>query len=413
MNPTPEPRKVIPLRAEPAPSPMPAGSPLRNAYALAEPSSRDDLVRVGRGTPMGELLRRYWHPVGMAADAGATPREVRVLGEDLILFRTGQGVASLLYPRCAHRGTSLVYGKVEDDGIRCCYHGWKFGADGACLEQPCEPGGGAQRHKVFQPGYPVQERYGLIWAYMGPPERQPVLPSYEPFENLAPGEFIETDDTSIGGGGPVIVDCNWFQHWENVVDPWHVLVLHGTFSGAQFTEVMLRAPTIRFDYTPLGVKVTSLRTLEDGATFRRITEVGIPTLRVVPNPRVGKFERVESIGFVLPIDDTHFRIYTVGRVREPGELTAFRSRQGGKRWAELTAEEHRAFPGDYEAQVGQGAITFHSEEHLATSDQGIAMLRRMMKQQADVVAKGGDPAGVSFDPSDAMIRFEAGNFREA
>ena len=405
MNSPREHRHVIPIKAGPT-------APARNAYTLAPPTSRDDLVRVGRGTPMGELLRRYWHPVGMAADAGGTPRQVTVLGEDLILFRSGQGEVGLLYPRCAHRGTSLIYGKVEDDGIRCCYHGWKFGPAGQCLEQPCEPQGGKLRHKVFQPGYPVQERYGLIWAYMGPPDRQPVLPLYEPFENLQPGEFIEADDTSIGGGGPVIVDCNWFQHYENVVDPWHVLVLHGTFSGAQFSDVMLRAPAISFDYTPVGVKVTSLRTLEDGATFRRITEVGLPTLRVVPNPQVGKYERVESIGFVLPIDDTHFRIYTVGRVREKGELTAFRSRQKGKRWAELTPEEHRDFPGDYEAQVGQGAITFHSEEHLATSDKGIAMLRRMVTQQMELVAKGGDPAGVSFDPADAMVSFEAGNFRE-
>ncbi len=408
MNSPHEHARIIPIHADP----RPATQPVRSAYERPAPSSRDDLARVGRGTPMGELLRRYWHPVGLAADAGAIPRLVTVLGEELILFRSGQGEVGLLYPRCAHRGTSLIYGKVEDDGIRCCYHGWKFGPAGQCLDQPCEPEGGKVRHKIFQPGYPVQERYGLIWAYMGPPRKQPVLPLYEPFENLLAGEFIEADDTSIGGGGPVVVDCNWFQHWENVVDPWHVLVLHGTFSGAQFTDVMLRAPTITFEATPIGVKVTSLRTLEDGATFRRITEVGIPTLRVVPNPQVGKFERVESIGFVLPMDDTHFRIYTVGRVREKGELTAFRSRQKGKRWAELTPGEHREFPGDYEAQVGQGAITLHSEEHLATSDKGIALLRRFMKQQMDLVAGGGDPAGVSFAPADAMVRFEAGNFRE-
>ena len=403
--------QIIPITSVDAtPDPV---TPVRSAYNLPGPSSRDDLTRVGRGTLMGELLRRYWHPVGTTQDACDTPKQVMVLGEELILFRSGKGQPGLLYPRCAHRGTSLIYGKVEDDGIRCCYHGWKFGPNGQCLDQPCEPDGGQHKGKVTQPGYPVAERYGLIWAYMGPPNKQPVLPAYEPFENLQDGEFIEADDTSIGGGGPVVVDCNWFQHYENVVDPWHVLVLHGTFSCAQFSNVMLRAPTISFDYTPLGVKVTSLRTLEDGATFRRITEVAIPTLRVVPNPQVGKYERVESIGFVLPMDDTHFRIYTVGRVREKGELTAFRSRQKGKRWAELSAQEHRAFPGDYEAQVGQGAITYHSEEHLATSDKGIAMLRRMVTQQMALVANGEDPAGVSYDASSALIRFEAGNFREA
>ncbi len=385
---------------------------LRSAYELAAPTSRDDLTRVGRGTPMGELLRRYWHPVGLAADAGSTPRLIRVLGEELILFRTGRGEPALLHPRCAHRGTTLLYGKVEDDGIRCCYHGWKFGPQGQCIEQPCEPQGGLQRDRVRQPGYTVQERYGLIWAYMGPPARQPVLPAFEPFEQLEPGELLEADDQSIGGGGPVVVDCNWFQHYENVVDPYHVLVLHGSFSGAQFTDIMLRAPTISFDYSPIGVKVTSLRTLDDGSTFRRVTEACIPTLRVVPNPRVGQYARVESIGFVLPIDDTSFRIYTVARVRTPGELTGFRSRQNGKLWHELSEAEHRDFPGDYEAQKGQGDITAHSEEHLAGSDKGVAMLRRFFTQQMALVARGEDPAGVSFDPADAVMRFEAGNFHD-
>lgn len=386
--------------------------PIRSAYELPAPVVRDELVRTGRGTAMGELLRRYWHPVGLAVDANDTPREIRVLGEDLILFRAGNGEPGLLHPRCAHRGASLLYGKVEADGIRCCYHGWKFGPTGQCLEQPCEPDGGSRVGRMLQPGYPVMERYGLVWAYMGPPQKQPVLPRFEPFEQLEEGEFLEADDRSIGGGGPVIVDCNWFQHFENVVDPWHVMVLHGSFSGVQFTETMLRAPQITFETTARGVKVTSLRTLDNGSVFRRVTEACVPTWRVVPNPRVGQYARVESIGFVLPIDDTHFRIYTVARVRTPGELAGFRSRQGGKLWSELTAEEHRRFPGDYEAQKSQGDITWHSHENLATSDRGIALLRRLVLAQVQAVADGGDPVGVSFDPADDLVGFEAGNFHE-
>ena len=383
------------------------------AYERKPATYNATLTQVGRGTPMGELLRRYWHPVGLASDATGTPRQIRVLGEDLILFRTGAGEAGLLHPRCAHRGTSLYYGKVEQDGIRCCYHGWKFGPTGQCLEQPCEPGGGSRVGRMLQPAYPVAERYGLVWAYMGPPERQPVLPRFEPFENLAEGEFVEADDQSIGGGGPVVVDCNWFQHYENVVDPWHVLVLHGTFSGVQFTDAMLRAPTISFETTDKGVKVTSLRTLDDGSVFRRVTEACVPTWRVVPNPRVGQYARVESIGFVLPIDDTHFRIYTVARVRQPGELTGFRSRQNGKLWSELSEDEHRRFPGDYEAQKSQGDITWHGHENLATSDRGIVLLRRLVQAQVKAVEEGRDPAGVRFDPADDMVRFEAGNFLDA
>lgn len=378
------------------------------AYGRPPPSYRRELTEVGAGTPMGELLRRYWHPVGLAADASATPRQVRILGEDLILFRDGKGRAGLVHPRCAHRGASLYYGKVEEQGIRCCYHGWLWDAEGHCLEQPCEPGGGARRDKFRQPWYPVEERYGLVFAYVGPPSRKPVLPRYDCLEELGPGEFIETDDASIGGGGPALIPCNWLQHWENVVDPFHVPVLHGSFSGAQFVKEMGVMPEVEFSSTPRGVKVVSKRSREDGRLHRRVTEVVMPTLRVVPNPRVAKFGRVESIGWVLPIDDTNFRIYVAGRVTEKGELSKFRSKMAGKFWWDLTEEEHQKYPGDYEAQVSQGRITAHSEEHFATSDKGIALLRRFLEQQLKLIAEGGDPACVAFNEQDAYVKLEAG-----
>ena len=108
--------------------------------------------------------------------------------------------------------------------------------EGHCLEQPCEPDGGRQRERMRQPWYPVQERYGLIFAYMGPPERKPVLPRYEALEALDEGEFLEADDTSVGGGGPAIIPCNWLQHYENLMDTFHVPILHGSFSGTQFAD---------------------------------------------------------------------------------------------------------------------------------------------------------------------------------
>src|SRR3979490_1473076 len=130
---------------------------LGTAYATKPSSYRKELTEVGPGTPMGELLRRYWHPVGLATDAAHTPRKVRALAEDLILFRDKHGRPGLLRARCCHRGTTLYYGKVEDDGLRCCYHGWKFDRQGRCLEQPCEPEGGLFKDKVRQPWYPVEE----------------------------------------------------------------------------------------------------------------------------------------------------------------------------------------------------------------------------------------------------------------
>jgi phenylpropionate dioxygenase-like ring-hydroxylating dioxygenase large terminal subunit len=282
---------------------------------------------------------------------------------------------------------------------------------GRCLEQPCEPEGGARgRDRVRQPWYPVQERYGMVWAYLGPPQREPLLPRYEALETLDDGEFVEADDHSIGGGGPVVIPCNWLQHVDNLVDPFHVVVLHASFSGTQFVDAMGLMPQVHWETTPLGVKSVSLRRLPDGRTLHRVSEAAVPTLRVIPSPRIGRYGRVESIGWVLPMDDTHFRIYVAGRVREAGELVRMRSRLNGKLWEELTEAEHQAYPGDYEAQVGQRPIASHAEEHLASSDRGIVMLRRFLRAQVDAVARGEDPAGTVRDPDAPPVRFEAGNY---
>jgi hypothetical protein len=256
----------------------------------------------------------------------------------------------------------------------------------------------------------VQEQYGLVWAYMGPPDKKPVLPRYTCLEELGPGEFLEADDHSIGGGGPPIIPCNWLQHYENLVDPFHIVILHSSFSGTQFVPQMGLMPEVTYETTAQTVRYTSVRQLEDGRTLRRITEAGFPTLRVVPSPKLRVFGQVDSLGWVLPIDDTHFRIYVVGRVKESGELFRNRSRLNGKLWEELSEEEHRVYPSDYEAQVSQGAIAAHSMEHLATTDRGVVMVRRLLQAQLDAVRAGGDPAGVSFDPHTAPVRFAAGNY---
>src|SRR5262249_49187082 len=224
------------------------------------------------------------------------------------------------------------------------------------------------------------------------------------------GEFVEADDSSLGGGGPTIIPCNWLQHFENVVDPFHVPVLHGSFSGAQFTQAMAAMPQVTVETSPRGGAVRSAPRPGEGSTFYRVTEAALPTLRVVPNPRVAQFASVESIGWVLPIDDTSFRIYVAGRVRQSGDIGRMRSKFNGKFWWDMTEEEHQKSPGDYEAQVGQGPITLHSEEHFGQSDRGILMIRRLLQEQVEAVARGEDPIGASRDPDAPPVVFEAGNY---
>ena len=300
-----------------------------------------------RLTHPGELLRRYWQPVALSRDATSTPKVIRALGEELILFRDHSGRPGLAHPRCAHRGTSLYYGKVEEKGIRCCYHGWLFDVEGRCLEQPCEPEGGVHRDKVRQPWYPVRDAYDLVFAYMGPPEKMPILP-----------------------------DVEW-------------------------------------SLTSLGVKSTQRRRLEDGKLFLRVTETIAPNVRSVPDA-FGKNGPADRIEWTLPVDDTHFTTFTAGVVREDAKVIRERRvLHNGKLWEDMTEQERQAYPDDREAQVGQGPITLHSDEHLATSDKGLVMFRRLLQRQLASLQRGEDPSGVWFDAEQAVIRLEAGNFFDA
>ncbi len=381
------------------------------AYGRPRPTYDATLVEVGPGTPGGEMLRRYWHPVGVAAEITTRPRKVRVLGEDLILFRDGEGRPGLLYPRCCHRGTTLYYGKVESSGLRCCYHGWLFDVEGRCLDMPCEPADknlkDRYRETFRQPWYPVQEYLGLVFAYLGPPEKKPVLPRYDVFVDTPADEEIVADGSNIGLEGET-TPCNWLQTHENVMDPYHVFVLHSSNSGHQFVPLMGLLPDVTWEYTALGVKSHQDRRLPNGKLFHRVTEVMMPTLRLVANPFVQRYGRTDSVAWTLPIDDTTTKIFTL--YRTPRGERVSRVRLNGKRWVELTEEEHQRMPNDYEAQVGQGAITMHSEEHLAASDRGVVMFRRLLRQQIEAVRAGRDPLGVIFDPLRATVTVEAGNF---
>jgi phenylpropionate dioxygenase-like ring-hydroxylating dioxygenase large terminal subunit len=393
------------------------------AYGLPQPHFEPVLVQVGPRTPGGELLRRYWQPVALSSEATTLPKAIRRFGEDLVLFRTQSGEPGLLYPRCVHRGTSLVYGRVEEDGIRCCYHGWKFSNQGVCLDQPCEPSGGPSRHRVRQPWYPVIEQFGAIWAYMGPPGRQPLFPIFSSFEGLAPGETVQASYFSANGEiQPFPVDHNWFQTYDNATDHYHVPILHARNSGRQFPDPRIseKIPDeVRWKIADDGRSILTVtrRVIEEtGQAWMRIEQGIMPNMLALP-PFAWDGPAITVTAFV-PLDDTNFVMIDITR-NTPGtqEIAPHDTNGWGfgperKLWGQMSFEYHQRNPLDYEAQNGQGRITWHSQEHLVSSDRGIGMHRQLYKKQCKAVGDGADPVGVAYQEGDRLVRVEARSWVE-
>jgi phenylpropionate dioxygenase-like ring-hydroxylating dioxygenase large terminal subunit len=384
-----------------------------SAYGRPAPTSTLALTKVGAGTGCGEFLRRFWHPIAVSSTVSSRPVKVKLLGEELILFRDAVGRPGLLYPRCMHRGTSLFYGKVEERGIRCCYHGWLFDVRGNCLEQPCEPDGGRHRDKARQPWYPVEERYGLVFAYLGPLDRKPLLPRYDILEDLEEGERIATEDGTRfgqqGDRGVPVMPYTWLHTLDNFMDPFHVYLLHSTFSVEQFASGFSVLPTVEFEYVPNGIIYRADRTLEDGRKVTRVSCLMIPNVASVPDIDL-KAARSSTISWTVPLDDTHHQSFRAIRTRQSDEELFKPLLYGNKTWSEMTVEERRDLPSDLEAQGGQGTLTLNSEEHLVSSDRGIIMLRRMLLKQIEAMGQGAAPAGVNIDPVRTVVKIPSGNF---
>ena len=392
------------------------------AYGRPEAHPDEELARCGPGTVGGELLRRYWQPVALAGDAGKLPKQVRVLGEDLILFRDGAGKPGLLYPRCAHRGTSLLYGKVEENGIRCCYHGWLFDVEGNCLETPCEPASNTAK-MVRQPWYPLVEKFGLIFAYMGPPDKEPAFPRISLAEDVPDDEQIVAVQSTTGPNGPhpkigARTDYNWWQVFDNFMDPFHVVVTHYLINGVQFTPSLGILPEVKFEYLPDGVRSIQHRKLPDGRLHQRVSQVILPNMHCTPGV-TDEDLGLASVGWVVPSDDTNYLHFIIHRMPKAlqnpmasfdkvGMLKDDWGPRHGRPFAQWSLEDHQQWQTDYVAQKGQGDINLHSEEHLTGIDAGTAMMRRLFKKQAAAVKAGQDPVGAT--PGDAyFVRIVAGN----
>ena len=353
-------------------------------------------TRVGPGTPAGEYFRRFWLPVAMSERVEDLPLRVRVLGEDLVLFRDRGGRLGLLHAHCSHRGTSLEFGIVGETGIRCCYHGWLYDIDGTILETPGEPETSRIAGHIFHGAYPLREHRGLIFAYLGPPEAQPPFPVLDSID--------QPDDELV----PYAIHspCNWLQVTENAMDPFHSVFLHARVAGAQFKELAAFAelPIPKWHERPFpGFFYTNPRRVGDHV-WVRLHDYLLPTLAqngsLFEEAASSKyFGRGGLTRWVVPIDDTnsvmmawrHFNDRDdpkgVGRRDAIGHESVDFYGQTKDRPYELRQRN----PGDYDAWVSQGAINDHGREHLGATDRGVAMLRRKLLDEIDGLAAGQAP----------------------
>ena len=374
----------------------------RNAIV---PDEDKRLTHVAFGTPMGELMRRYWQPVCLSSELMDLPKFLRILGEELVAFRDKSGQVGVLGAHCSHRGTSLEYGRIEEDGIRCCYHGWLYDHEGRCLDQPGEPVHSRYKDEIRQPWYPAEEYKGLVFAYMGPPEKKPLLPRYDILEDEG-AEYLAYRNYSRGE----VAACNWLQLQENAADPVHTQILHGWNPGLfEFTEVMAVPP--RFEYVNSDRHVSYIRTtdLDNGHRLTRISTIYVPTARSVPPPEVTgtdpeETERARMVGWWVPVDNENTvgfhveRIDPAKKIFQPPHAPVVRD----------YAETQRA-PDDWEAQVSQRPIARHGLEHLATSDRGVVMFRRRLREAIEAMERGEDPPGIARDPADRVVEIPSRN----
>lgn len=375
------------------------------AYGRPAATSDDELVRVGAGTRGGELLRRYWQPFALAEAATTTPKHVKIFGECLVLFRDQSGIPGLLYPRCMHRGTDLIYGKVEDQGIRCCYHGWMFDAEGRCLDIPTEKNE-KLKSRIRQPWYPIVEKYGLLFVYMGPPEVQPDFPTFSIEDDLGENEKLVPYCWDAGPNGPPSSklgakgDYNWFQMYDNWMDPFHVCVLHYSINGPQFSPNLGILPEVKFEETDDGVVSIQKRTLPDGRMQQRLSQVIMPNMNATAGVTDEDLGRA-SLSWTVAHDDTNYTIFGLSRVDTTAPPRNFNipmleddwGPDHGRPFIEWSLEDHQRWQTDYVAQKGQGDISLHSEEHLMAGDKGTALSRRFFRQEAEKVARGENPVG--------------------
>ena len=381
------------------------------------------LTQTDRRTPCGELMRRYWQPVALSEELplGGAPLKVKILGEELALFRDDQGRPGLIGLHCAHRGTDLSYGRVEDGGLRCLYHGWLYDICGRVIDQPGEPGGGANKAAIRHMAYPCHEVGGIILAYMGPGD-PPLVPNYE-FLTVAP-EYRTVVK--------VMYECNYLQGNEGNIDPVHLSFLHQILDEAQIARrrvvpavnasdnTLLAkdvAPTIEVAVMNFGLRISTLRDAGADKRYLRTTNFIMPNLAAFGGSTVGEGYAVH---WHVPIDDHHHWKYIFAfsrtsplddflRTRSRAELTPdYRlTRNAANRYQQDRASmQTQTFTGlgtnfqvhDAFATESQGPVQNRTEENLVSSDKAIVAARKLILNGIKDVQEGRDPQHVIRDP---------------
>ena len=375
---------------------------------------------------MGAVLRRYWLPLMESESLEGSPRRVRLLGEDLVAFRDAGGRAGLLAEACPHRRASLFFGRIEEDGIRCVYHGWKFDTEGRCIETPTEPPDSPLRMGVRASGYPCREAQGLTWAYLGPRrDDAPLLPSLGWAEALPERRSTLTYQRA----------CNWVQALEGDVDTAHLGWLHSRFGEDgerhvafheqdRLRDIAVRdtRPVLEIAETPAGVSIGARRDYDEDRHYWRITQFLMPVFTSVP--AIGAERRAKAW---VPLDDEHTLVWEfvwrrdgapadretripASGWREESEdpLSRGRFAAGSETDYGLDRSRQRAvnFSGleespplqDAAVQESMGPIVDRTREHLGASDIGIIRVRqRLLDAARRLASEGTDPPG-SGDP---------------
>ncbi|HEY3917627.1 MAG TPA: Rieske 2Fe-2S domain-containing protein [Stellaceae bacterium] len=411
---------------------------------MLKQEDNERLCRVGPGTPMGMLMRRYWQPAALSVELperDGAPIRVRLLGEDLVAFRDSNGKIGLIDAYCPHRRAPLFFGRNEECGLRCVYHGWKFDADGACVDLPSEAASSPMKAGVKITAYPAVERGGVVWAYLGPKEHMPAPPDFE--WTRVPPTHCHVSKT--------FEDCNWLQALEGGLDTAHGSFLHNNQLG---NKKLLRqrdgAPKIDVEKTDYGYYYVSTRKPQADANYVRVYQYIMPAQQMRANVmgREGGRNEVPKLdGHVwAPVDDGHCCVYNwayaydsstpisdeyyeaiekaYGRGKDDFIPGTFRLKRNlsNDYLIDRQIQKTENFTGiagintqDFALQEGMGrvpgmgAIADRSQEHLGTSDRAIVIMRRMLLEAIDAAAAGAPAPGAdpaqhrSVRPHEAMV----------